>query len=227
MKRVIRNLLAVPVGCHFGFSIASICNSSQVWPFNRVQYKKSQPDENNTNQGPALQSKHSAFVVGVVLSAYGKCCVSERCFDKDVEFCDPVVCTSGFPELKETFRALGALKPKTLTWQLVSCEMDGPANSEVVTMDLWQMYHLGKWELPLYSRVVVEVKDRRAHGTSDIDTLRNDCSPCIVRISDCWNGVPLLSLPMLSWFTRTNGRLSYALTPWLLSDSTCDVEQQL
>lgn len=198
--------LLVPLGFQAGFTVASLTHSSQQWPFNYSNTKRQLPDQ--TTPTPETQSRHSAAVLGVLLSMFGNCCVAERCFDKDVEFCGPLAARRGFGQLQETVRVMKSFKARTLGWELISCtSCEDNWQEETVTLDVWQMYRWKSWELPLYSRLVVTVVDDDQNENNGTNA---GCR--ITRITEQWNGVPLLAPFLGKPLRRANELVLYLIT---------------
>ena len=112
-----------------------------------------------------------------------------------VLFEDPVMRSVGTAELAESFRALGALRPRTLDWELM---VETPNQIE---LDVWQEYEVRGEKVVLYSRVLVESDDRGR----------------VTHLVDRWNGVQLQTAAPFALSRRLNGLLAALLAPL-----TCD-----
>merc|ERR1712137_426900 len=99
----------------------------------------------------------------------------------------------GFAEVEEVFRALKAIYPRTLDWEL------GGATDKKVEIRLWQRYRIGSRDVDLFSKVVVQ------HNKGTITSMQ-----------DQWRGKPLLQFPPFTWCRSLNGQISDFLTPQLV-----------
>eukprot|EP00466_Bigelowiella_natans_P015860 jgi/Bigna1/67799/fgenesh1_pg.4_\ len=141
--------------------------------------------------------------VRTVLEMYGGKGVPIRqsCMRKDVVFEDPAAKVVGEPEVREAFRALCVMKPKTLAFEIV--EERETSDSTIFEIDLWQRYNLGSY-LPfeVYSRLSVEAS-------------RSDSAIC--RIEERWQNGSLLHVPPFGVVRRINGIASYNLTSIIIA----------
>jgi len=152
----------------------------------------------------AGQSTETSAVLGAVLTMYSQGCVHKDSFSPDVTFEDPAGKCKGFGEVKEAFRALKAISPQTLDWEL------GDVTDKKVEIRLWQRYGIASRDVDLFEIVVV----RHNKGT-------------ITSIEDRWKGKPLLQYPPFTWCRRLNGVVGDFLTSRLVpTDDQWDVKEE-
>mmetsp|Transcript_22306 Transcript_22306/g.31219 ORF Transcript_22306/g.31219 Transcript_22306/m.31219 type:complete len:136 (-) Transcript_22306:109-516(-) len=120
----------------------------------------------------------------------------DSCLSQNVVFEDPAAKVVGEAEVREAFRALRVMKPKTLAFEIVG-ERETNA-STIFEIDLWQRYNFGS-NLPfeVYSRLYVE-----ASGPDS----------AIFRIEERWQNESILHVPPFGAVRRINGIASYNLT---------------
>lgn len=132
----------------------------------------------------------------IVLSMYANCWLDPTILAPQVVFEDPLMRMHGPAEVAEVFRALKTLSPTNLSLKLVT------ATTHRADFDLRQKYVLPIVGLPM----------QLSHSV----TLRLDLHGAITHIEDRWNGVQLPNSWPFAWARRLNGRITYALTPYLV-----------
>lgn len=164
----------------------------------------SRPDREASSLMASEQTKETSAVLGAVLTLYSKGRMHKDSFSRDVTFEDPAAKCKGFGEVKEAFRALKALSPQTLDWEL------GAVTDEKVEIRLWQRYGILSKNFNLFETVVVR------HNKGKITSME-----------DRWKGKPLLQFEPFTWCRRINGVISAWLTPKLISTDDEKVEYSM
>ena len=164
----------------------------------------SRPDRAASSLMASKQTKETSAVLGAVLTMYSQGCVHKGSFSPDVVFEDPAAKCKGFDEVKEAFRALKAISPQTLNWEL------GDVTDKKVEIRLWQRYGIASKDVDLFETVVV----RHNKGT-------------ITSMEDRWKGKPLLHFPPFTWCRRLNGVISDFFTSrWVPTDNQWDEKEE-
>jgi hypothetical protein len=159
----------------------------------------------------SFDARHYDLVTEMVTKMYsGRGAYHRRCQLADsVTFEDPAAICKSPDEVRETFRVLKGLKPKSLSSpKCINVEPRG--SSIALTYALHQRY--GLLSVDLCSHLVVEVQLIQMRDLPESEFL-------ITRFEERWNGIPPQN-NMLLWVTRRiNGILSWHLTRRLVPDN--------
>jgi hypothetical protein len=174
-------------------------------------YGRRPPSDSSGDDNESFDAKHYDLVTEMVTKMYaGRGAYHPHCHLADsVTFEDPAAICKSPDEVRETFRVLKGLKPKSLSSpKCINVEPRG--SSIALTYALHQRY--GLLSVDLRSHLVVEVQLIQMRDLPESEFL-------ITRFEERWNGIPPQN-NILLWVTRRiNGILSYHLTKRLVPDN--------
>eukprot|EP00238_Polyblepharides_amylifera_P000631 CAMPEP_0196572022 /NCGR_PEP_ID=MMETSP1081-20130531/2145_1 /TAXON_ID=36882 /ORGANISM="Pyramimonas amylifera, Strain CCMP720" /LENGTH=177 /DNA_ID=CAMNT_0041889193 /DNA_START=251 /DNA_END=781 /DNA_ORIENTATION=+ len=168
LKSSIAGAVAV-IAAHATFSGISIANA-----FNRDLSDVSLREDDNSSPGnnKCVECSREAVLTRLVNQLYNKGQADRAMFSDHASFEDPAMQCNGYNEIKETFRALQALKPQQLTPPIL---FRGYSKSSYIA-DLHSQYKIGASVVELHSQLSIEL------GTDGK----------VLSIEERWNRVPLI-----------------------------------